>query len=94
MAYGPYPPDVIFYKALHGEFDIVVCMYHDQGLIPFKMLSFERGVNLTVGLPIVRTSPDHGCAFDIAWKNLAAPDSMIEAVKTAVRIASAGERGR
>jgi 4-hydroxythreonine-4-phosphate dehydrogenase len=83
---GPYPPDVIFYKAVRGDFDIVVCMYHDQGLIPFKMLAFDRGVNFTVGLPIVRTSPDHGCAFDIAWKNRADPKSMIEAIKIASRI--------
>jgi 4-hydroxythreonine-4-phosphate dehydrogenase len=83
---GPYPPDVVFYKALKGEFDIVVCMYHDQGLIPFKMLSFESGVNVTVGLPIIRTSPDHGTAFDIAWQNKADPRSMIEAIKLAARI--------
>jgi 4-hydroxythreonine-4-phosphate dehydrogenase len=78
---GPFPPDVVFYKAVKGEFDIVVCMYHDQGLIPFKMLAFEKGVNVTVGLPFVRTSPDHGTAFNIAWQNKADPSSMIEAVK-------------
>lgn len=83
---GPYPPDVVFYKAYKGDFDIVVCMYHDQGLIPFKMLEFERGVNVTVGLPIIRTSPDHGTAFDIAWKNKANPSSMIEAIKLAARL--------
>jgi 4-hydroxythreonine-4-phosphate dehydrogenase len=83
---GPYPPDVIFYKALKGECDIVVCMYHDQGLIPFKMLSFDSGVNVTVGLPIIRTSPDHGTAFDIAWQNKANPKSMIEAIKLAARM--------
>ncbi len=81
---GPYPPDVVFYRAYKGDFDIIVCMYHDQGLIPFKMLSFDSGVNVTVGLPIIRTSPDHGTAFDIAWKkNAASPASMIEAIKLA-----------
>ena len=83
---GPYPPDVVFYKAYKGEFDIVVCMYHDQGLIPFKMLAFDTGVNVTVGLPIIRTSPDHGTAFDIAWKNMASPSSMIEAIKLASKL--------
>jgi len=83
---GPYPPDVIFHKALKGEFDIVVCMYHDQGLIPFKMLSFDSGVNVTVGLPVIRTSPDHGTAFDIAWQNKADPKSMIKAIKLAARM--------
>lgn len=83
---GPYPPDVVFHRAYNGEFDIVVCMYHDQGLIPFKMLAFDTGVNVTVGLPIIRTSPDHGTAFDIAWKNRANPSSMIEAIKLAGRL--------
>jgi 4-hydroxythreonine-4-phosphate dehydrogenase len=83
---GPYPPDVIFYKALKGEFDVVVCMYHDQGLIPFKMTSFESGVNVTVGLPVIRTSPDHGTAFDIAWRNRADPKSMVEAIKLAAKM--------
>ncbi len=83
---GPYPPDIIFYKASNGEFDIVLCMYHDQGLIPFKMLAFDTGVNVTVGLPIIRTSPDHGTAFDIAWQNKANPSSMIEAIKLASKL--------
>src|SRR4030065_212113 len=83
---GPYPPDVVFYKAYNGEFDIVVCMYHDQGLIPFKMLAFDTGVNVTVGLPMIRTSPDHGTGFDIAWKNKANPSSMIEAIKLAAKM--------
>lgn len=83
---GPYPPDVIFHKAYHGDLDIIVCMYHDQGLIPFKMISFDTGVNMTVGLPIIRTSPDHGTAFDIAWQNRAEPASMIEAIKLAVKL--------
>ncbi len=83
---GPYPPDVVFHKAYNSQFDMVVCMYHDQGLIPFKMLAFETGVNMTVGLPIIRTSPDHGTAFDIAWQNRANSSSMIEAIKLAARM--------
>ena len=83
---GPFPPDVVFHKAYNGEFDIIVCMYHDQGLIPFKMLAFDSGVNVTVGLPIIRTSPDHGTAFDIAWKNTANPSSMLEAIKLASQL--------
>jgi len=83
---GPYPPDALFHKAYKGEFDIVVCMYHDQGLIPLKMIAFESGVNVTVGLPFVRTSPDHGTAYDIAWKGMANPSSMIEAMKLAVKL--------
>ena len=80
---GPFPPDVVFHRVFNGEFDIIVCMYHDQGLIPFKMLAFDTGVNVTAGLPVIRTSPDHGTAFDIAWKNIANPLSMIEAIKLA-----------
>ncbi len=83
---GPYPPDVIFKKAFDGEFDIIVAMYHDQGLIPFKMLYFDKGVNTTIGLPIIRTSPDHGTAYDIAWKGIADPSSMIEAILLAERM--------
>jgi len=83
---GPYPPDTIFHKAYKGEIDIVVCMYHDQGLIPLKMVAFEEGVNVTVGLPVIRTSPDHGTAYDIAWKGIANPSSMIEAIKLAARL--------
>ena len=89
---GPYPPDVVFYRAYKGDFDMVVCMYHDQGLIPFKMLAFDTGVNVTVGLPIIRTSPDHGTAFDIAWKGRANPSSMIEAVKLASKLKLANKR--
>jgi 4-hydroxythreonine-4-phosphate dehydrogenase len=83
---GPYPPDVVFYKTYNRDFDMVVCMYHDQGLIPFKMLAFDSGVNVTVGLPVIRTSPDHGTAFDIAWKNMASPSSIFEAIKLASKI--------
>jgi 4-hydroxythreonine-4-phosphate dehydrogenase len=83
---GPYPPDTIFHKAYQGEIDIVVCMYHDQGLIPLKMIAFDKGVNVTVGLPFVRTSPDHGTAYDIAWKGMANPSSVIEAIKLAAKL--------
>ncbi|MEZ4568532.1 MAG: 4-hydroxythreonine-4-phosphate dehydrogenase PdxA, partial [Desulfobacterales bacterium] len=80
---GPYPPDTVFYKALKGEFDAVVCMYHDQGLIPFKMIHFSDGVNTTLGLPIIRTSVDHGTAYDIAGKGIADPGSLIQAIRLA-----------
>jgi 4-hydroxythreonine-4-phosphate dehydrogenase len=83
---GPYPPDTVFHKAYKGNIDIVVCMYHDQGLIPLKMIAFDKGVNVTVGLPFIRTSPDHGTAYDIAWKGIANPSSMIEAIKLAARL--------
>lgn len=85
-ASGPYPADILFHKAYNGEFDIIVCMYHDQGLIPLKMIAFDRAVNVTIGLPIIRTSPDHGTAYDIAWKGIANPSSMIEAIKLAARV--------
>lgn len=85
-ATGPYPPDTIFYRAIKGEFDVVVAMYHDQGLIPLKLLAFDSAVNVTIGLPIIRTSPDHGTAFDIAGKNMANPQSMIEAIKLAAKM--------
>lgn len=77
---GPIPPDTVFYRGLQGEFDIVVAMYHDQGHIPFKMYAFESGVNTSAGLPIVRTSVDHGTAFNIAGKNIADPKSLINAI--------------
>lgn len=85
-AEGPYPPDTVYFKAARSEFDIVVSMYHDQGLIPLKLLAFESGVNVTVGLPIIRTSPDHGTAYEIAGKGTANPSSTIEAVKLALRL--------
>lgn len=77
---GPHSPDTVFSRAVAGEFDGVLCMYHDQGLIPLKLHAFERGVNVTLGLPFPRTSPDHGTAFDIAGKGIARPDSMIAAI--------------
>lgn len=85
---GPLPADTLFYSASQGEFDAVVAMYHDQGLIPLKTFAFHQGVNLTLGLPFVRTSPGHGTAYDIAGKNKANPGSMIEAIKLAVKIGS------
>jgi 4-hydroxythreonine-4-phosphate dehydrogenase len=86
---GPFPADTLFVRAVKGEFDAVIACYHDQGLIPVKLLAFGRAVNVTLGLPIVRTSVDHGTAFDIAGKGIADPGSMIEAVKLAARLASA-----
>ena len=80
---GPLPPDTVFYHAVQGRYDAVVCMYHDQGLIPFKLIHFKDGVNTTLGLPIIRTSVDHGTAYDIAWKGIADPSSLMEAVKMA-----------
>lgn len=85
---GPLAADTLFYSASQGKFDAVVAMYHDQGLIPLKTFAFHQGVNLTLGLPFVRTSPDHGTAYDIAGKNKANPGSMIEAIKLAVKIGS------
>ncbi len=80
---GPHPPDTLFYWAARGRFDAVVALYHDQGLIPLKLLHFDDAVNLTMGLPFIRTSVDHGTAFDIAGKGLAKPDSLLAAIKTA-----------
>jgi 4-hydroxythreonine-4-phosphate dehydrogenase len=84
---GPFPADTIFVRAMRGEFDAVVACYHDQGLIPIKLVAFGRAVNVTLGLPIVRTSVDHGTAFDIAGKDIADPSSLIEAIKLAARLA-------
>jgi 4-hydroxythreonine-4-phosphate dehydrogenase len=83
---GPFPGDTIFGRAARGEFDAVIACYHDQGLIPVKLLAFGRAVNVTIGLPIIRTSVDHGTAFDIAGKGIADPSSMIEAVLLAARL--------
>jgi 4-hydroxythreonine-4-phosphate dehydrogenase len=83
---GPFAADALFYHVLRGDYDAVVAMYHDQGLVPLKMIGFERGVNWTLGLPFIRTSPDHGTAYDIAGKNKANPSSMIEAIHLAKRL--------
>lgn len=87
IVFGPYPSDAFFGNKKYKNFDAVLAMYHDQGLIPFKMLSFEKGINFTAGLPIIRTSPDHGTAFDIAGENKANPDSLYYAIKWAKKIA-------
>jgi 4-hydroxythreonine-4-phosphate dehydrogenase len=87
---GPFPGDTVFLRATRGEFDIVVACYHDQGLIPVKLVAFGRAVNVTLGLPIVRTSVDHGTAFDIAGRGRADPGSMIAAVRLAARLATPG----
>lgn len=87
---GPHPPDTIFHRAAEGEFDAVLCMYHDQGLIPLKLHAFHSGVNVTLGLPFPRTSPDHGTAFAIAGKGSARADSMIAAINLAVELARSG----
>jgi 4-hydroxythreonine-4-phosphate dehydrogenase len=84
---GPFSPDTIFYHAANGAWDAVLCMYHDQGLIPLKLHAFYEGVNVTLGLRFPRTSPDHGTAFDIAGKNIARPDSMIAAINLAMELA-------
>jgi 4-hydroxythreonine-4-phosphate dehydrogenase len=85
---GPIPGDTVFVRAVAGQFDVVIACYHDQGLIPVKVLAFGHAVNVTLGLPIVRTSVDHGTAFDIAGRNVADPSSLIEAVLLAARLAS------
>lgn len=89
-AVGPIAPDTVFYRMTLGDFDAVVAMYHDQGHIPAKVLCFDNGVNVTLGLPIIRTSVDHGTAFDKAGKGTARPDSMIAALKMAALMAARG----
>jgi 4-hydroxythreonine-4-phosphate dehydrogenase len=84
---GPHSPDTIFVRALRGEFDLIVAMYHDQGHIPMKLIDFEGGVNVSLGLPIIRTSVDHGTAFDIAGRNQADATNMKAAMRLAVRMA-------
>ena len=86
---GPFAPDTVFMRARRGEFDAVVAMYHDQGLIPVKYLGVEKGVNVTLGLPLVRTSPDHGTAFDIAGSGRADASSLVEAIRVARRLSAA-----
>ena len=83
---GPFPPDAVFRQASFGAFDAVVALYHDQGLIPIKLLHFDEGVNVTLGLPFVRTSPDHGTAYDIAGTGRANPSSFLAALDLAVRL--------
>jgi len=89
LFHGPVSPDTMFYRAAEGEFDAVLCMYHDQGLIPLKLHAFHSGVNVTLGLPFPRTSPDHGTAFEIAGKGIARPDSIIETITLATELAQA-----
>jgi 4-hydroxythreonine-4-phosphate dehydrogenase len=86
---GPYPADTLFVRAVRGEFDVVIAAYHDQGLVPVKLIAFGRSVNVTLGLPIIRTSVDHGTAFDIARKGVADESSMVEAVTLAAKLANA-----
>ena len=86
---GPHPADTMFHEAARARYDVALAMYHDQGLIPIKTLAFDTGVNVTLGLPFLRTSPDHGTAFDIAGRGLADPASLIEAARLAARLTAA-----
>jgi 4-hydroxythreonine-4-phosphate dehydrogenase len=86
-AQGPFAADTLFHQAWRGEYDAVVAMYHDQGLAPLKLIAFDTGVNWTLGLPFVRTSPDHGTAYELVGRNAARPDSMLAAIRLAVRLA-------
>ena len=88
---GPFPADTVFVRAARGDFDVVIACYHDQGLIPVKLLSFGHSVNVTIGVPIIRTSVDHGTAYDIARRGVADPGSMIEAILLAARLATASK---
>jgi len=90
---GPHAPDTVFMRARQGEFDVVVAMYHDQGLIPVKLMGLEHGVNTTLGLPLVRTSPDHGTAFDLAGTGRASPESLLAAIDAAIDM-TVGHRAR
>ncbi len=92
-ASGPFPADTLFNEAVAGKYDLVVAMYHDQGLIPVKLLAFDEAVNVTLGLPIIRTSPDHGTAFDIVGRNRANPGSMKEAIRLAAQMAASPRPG-
>jgi 4-hydroxythreonine-4-phosphate dehydrogenase len=91
-AFGPLPADTMFHPRARAGYDVALCMYHDQALIPAKALAFDEAVNVTLGLPFIRTSPDHGTAFDIAGKGIARPDSLIAALKLASRLADGAER--
>lgn len=93
-AFGPQVPDAVFHEAYQGRWDAVVCMYHDQGLIPFKMIHFDQGVNVTLGLPLVRTSPDHGTAFDIAGQNKADATSMEAAIRLAIDLVARRQKNK
>jgi len=86
-AFGPLPADALFHPRARATYDAAICMYHDQALVPLKALHFDEGVNMTLGLPIVRTSPDHGTAFAIAGRNLANPGAMISAIRMAAQSA-------
>ena len=86
---GPMPPDTMFHKAARARYDVAVCMYHDQALIPIKTVDFDGGVNVTLGLPFIRTSPDHGTAFDIAGQGIANPTSLVAALRMAQQMATA-----
>jgi 4-hydroxythreonine-4-phosphate dehydrogenase len=89
---GPLSGDTVFHHALHGAYDAVVAMYHDQGLAPLKLTAFDNGVNWTLGLPFIRTSPDHGTAYDLAGQGKASPSSMISAIRLAKQLAAKGGR--
>jgi 4-hydroxythreonine-4-phosphate dehydrogenase len=86
---GPMPPDTMFHKAARARYDVAVCMYHDQALIPIKTVDFDGGVNVTLGLPFIRTSPDHGTAYDIAGKGIASATSLVAALRMAQQMAAA-----
>ncbi len=90
---GPMSPDTTFFKAYNGDFDVVVAMYHDQGHIPIKLMAFHEAVNVTLGLPIVRTSVDHGTAFDIAWKGVADETNLLRAIELAAEMVKTRRRG-
>jgi 4-hydroxythreonine-4-phosphate dehydrogenase len=92
--FGPIPADSVFWQAWQGAFDLVVALYHDQGHIPVKVLAFDRAVNVTAGLPIIRTSPDHGVALDIAWQNKARATSLMAALRLAAEMAKRRSSGR
>jgi 4-hydroxythreonine-4-phosphate dehydrogenase len=87
---GPLSGDTVFHHALHGAYEAVVAMMHDQGLAPLKLAAFDTGINWTLGLPFIRTSPDHGTAYDIAGRGVASASSMISAIRLAVQLAGAG----
>ena len=93
-AVGPLPADTMFHERARAGYDVAMCMYHDQALIPIKTLAFDHGVNVTLGLPFVRTSPDHGTAFDIAGSGKANPSSLVAALKLAARLAAADQGKR